>query len=236
MADVTKLKGSHTLKFGADGRLFRTFANRLQTMIAPDFSFANTYTKGPLDNSTAAPLGQELAALLMGIPGGSMTRNPTASYATQNKYFGVYLQDDIKLTPRLTLNLGLRYEYEWPLTERFNRLVTAFDANATSPIAAQATANMRDLRQDSDSGTAALRLRGQGRADVRRARRQPQPVQREQRRVDAAHRPRVSGSTRRPCCAPATASTSARSAWTPSSRSRPASRSRRRSRRRSTTA
>jgi hypothetical protein len=141
VADVTRLKGSHTLKFGADGRLFRTFANRVQTMIAPDLSFANTYTKGPLDNSTAASLGQELAALLMGIPGGSMTRNPTASYATQNKYFGTYLQDDIKLTPRLTINLGLRYEYEWPLTERFNRLVTAFDANATSPIAAQAAAN-----------------------------------------------------------------------------------------------
>jgi outer membrane receptor protein involved in Fe transport len=141
VGDVTKLHGSHTLKFGADGRLFRTFANRVQTTISPDLSFANTYTKGPLDNSTAASLGQELAALLMGIPGGSMTRNPTATFAAQNKYFGVYLQDDIKVTPKLTVNLGLRYEYEAALTERFNRLVTAFDASATSPIAAQAIAN-----------------------------------------------------------------------------------------------
>jgi hypothetical protein len=141
VGDVTHLKGPHTLRFGADGRLFRTFANRVQTSIAPDLSFANTYTKGPQDNSTAASLGQEFAALLMGIPGGSMTRNPTATYAAQDKYAGVYLHDDWKVSSRLTLNMGLRYEMEWPLSERFNRLVGTFDPNATSPVAAQAIAN-----------------------------------------------------------------------------------------------
>jgi hypothetical protein len=143
--DLTKVKGSHTFIFGADGRLARTFANRVQTTISPDVSFATTYTKGPLDNSTAASLGQELAALLLGIPGGSMTRNPTVSFAGQTKSFAAYLQDDIKATPRLTLNLGLRYQHEWPLTERFDRLVTTFDATATSPIAAQAIANYASI-------------------------------------------------------------------------------------------
>ncbi len=141
VGDVTRVQGAHTFRFGADGRLFRTFANRYQTTISPDLSFANTYTRGPQDNSTAAPLGDELTALLLGIPGGSMTRNPTASYAAQNKYFGVYFQDDLKLTAKLALNLGLRYEMEWPLTERFDRLVAAFDSTAASPIAAQAIAN-----------------------------------------------------------------------------------------------
>src|SRR5262249_19914134 len=103
-----RLKGSHTFRFGADGRLFRTFANRYQTSISPDFTFANTYTKGPLDNSTAASLGQEFAALLMGIPGGSMNQNPTATYAAQNTSAGFIVQDDIKLTRRLTVNVGLR--------------------------------------------------------------------------------------------------------------------------------
>lgn len=139
VANATKLHGSHTLRFGIDLRLFRTFGNRFQTAISPDFSFPNNYTRGPLDNATAAPVGQELAALLLGIPGGSMAR--TASFAAQNKYMGLFFQDDWKLTPRLTLNLGLRYEMEWPVTERFDRLVASFDATTASPIDAQARAN-----------------------------------------------------------------------------------------------
>jgi hypothetical protein len=141
VGDLTRIEGAHTFRFGADARLFRTFANRYQTTISPDLSFANTFTRGPLDNSAAAPLGQELAALLLGIPGGSMTRNPTATFAAQNKYFAAFFQDDVKLTTKLMLNLGLRYEMEWPLTERYNRLVAAFDASVANPIAAQAIAN-----------------------------------------------------------------------------------------------
>ncbi len=137
-ADITKLKGSHTLKAGVDIRLLRTFGERHPAIISPDFTFANTYTKGPLDNASAAPLGQELAALLTGIPGGNMTT--ATSYAAQNTYFGLYFQDDYKLSPKLTLNLGLRYELERPATERFNRLVAGYDFNAHSPVEAQAQA------------------------------------------------------------------------------------------------
>ncbi|MDP2998724.1 MAG: TonB-dependent receptor [Bryobacterales bacterium] len=139
VALATKLKGSHTWRFGVDLRLFRTFGNRYPAVISPDLSFPNTYTRGPLDNSTAAPVGQELASMLVGITGGSMTRS--ASYAAQNKYMGLFFQDDWKLTPRLTLNLGLRYEMEWPVTERFDRLAAGFDATSPSPIDAQARAN-----------------------------------------------------------------------------------------------
>lgn len=139
VADATKLKGSHSWRFGLDLRLFRTFGNRYPAAIAPDFSFPNTYTRGPFDNSTAAPVGQELAALLLGIPGGSMTRS--ASYAAQNKYTGLFFQDDWKLTTRLNLNLGLRYEMEWPVTERYDRLVAGFDSTVANPIEAQARAN-----------------------------------------------------------------------------------------------
>src|SRR5262249_45359575 len=93
------------------------------------------------DNAAAAPLGQELAALLLGVPGGSMTRNPTATFAAQNKYLGVFFHDDVKLTRRLTVNIGLRYEMEWPVTERYDRLVGSFDTAVASPIATQAIAN-----------------------------------------------------------------------------------------------
>ncbi|HLJ16587.1 MAG TPA: TonB-dependent receptor [Bryobacteraceae bacterium] len=141
IADATKLAGSHSIRFGLDARLLRTFANRYPAAIAPDLSFSSTYTQGPLDNSPSAPVGQQLAAMLMGIPGGSVTAPATNSYAIQDKYLGLYIQDDFRLTPKLTLNLGLRYEMEWPVTERFNRLVAGFASTTPNPIAAQAIAN-----------------------------------------------------------------------------------------------
>jgi len=137
--NFTRLQGNHNLKFGSEFRVYRAFANRFPTDISPDLNFPNTYTKGPLDNATAAPIGQELASLLLGIPGGSMSRS--ASYATQDKYLALYLHDDFKVSRKLTLNLGLRYELETPLTERFDRLVAGFAFNQSNPLEAQAKAN-----------------------------------------------------------------------------------------------
>ncbi len=138
-ATATKLHKAHNLRFGADFRVYRAFGNRYPRAASPDFSFPNTYTKGPLDNSPAAAIGQELAAMLLGIPGGSMERR--ASSAMQEKYLGLYLQDDFKLSSRLTLNLGLRYELETPVTERYDRLVAGFAFSEANPIEVAARAN-----------------------------------------------------------------------------------------------
>jgi hypothetical protein len=137
---LNKELGSHAIRFGADGRLFRTFSNRYPGSISPDFTFPNTYTKGPLDNSAASSLGQELAAMLLGIPGGSITSGSTLNYALQNKYSGAFVQDDFKLTKKLTLNLGIRYELETGPTERYNRLLGTFNPSVASPVAAAAAA------------------------------------------------------------------------------------------------
>jgi Carboxypeptidase regulatory-like domain/TonB dependent receptor len=136
---LTKLQGNHNLKFGADARWYHANGNRYPRATAPDLSFSNTYTRGPLDNSPAAPIGQELASLLLGVPGGSMER--TASFAMQDKFIGFYLHDDFKVSAKITLNLGLRYEIETPLTERFNRLVAGFDFDTPNPVEAAARAN-----------------------------------------------------------------------------------------------
>src|SRR5581483_2871115 len=56
--------------------------------------------------------------------------------ASQSYYFAEYIQDDWRVTKKLTLNLGLRYDLDTPRTERYNR-INYFDPNAPSPIANQ---------------------------------------------------------------------------------------------------
>ena len=78
--------------------------------------------------------------MLLGLPtGGSFDIN--GKQVSQAKYFALYLQDNYRIAPKLTLNLGLRYERDLPTTERHNNAVNGFDAAATSPINAQAQAN-----------------------------------------------------------------------------------------------
>jgi hypothetical protein len=137
----TWLLGNHNLRFGTDVRFYRSFGNRFPTDIAPDFNFATSaaFLRGPLDNAAAAPLGQDLGAFLLGIPAGSMSRS--ASFAAQDKFFGFFLQDDFKVTQKLMLNLGLRYELETPITERYDRLVAGFAFGQSNPLEAAAQAN-----------------------------------------------------------------------------------------------
>ena len=138
-ATFTRLHGNHNLRFGPDFRVYRQNFHRFPLDTAPQLVFNSNYTRGPLDSSAAPTVGGELASFLLGIPGGELDK--TASYAQQDKWFGLFVQDDWKVTPRLTLNLGLRYEYETPLTERYNRSVAHFAFDQASPIQAQAQAN-----------------------------------------------------------------------------------------------
>jgi hypothetical protein len=136
---ISSLRGRHNLKFGADFRIYGASGNRFPQSISPDLNFTPTYTRGPFDNSAAAPIGQELASMLLGIPDGSMVRS--ASFAMQDRYLGAYFHDDFQVTPRLTLNLGLRYEIEQPLTERDDRLVAGFAFDTPNPIESAARGN-----------------------------------------------------------------------------------------------
>lgn len=138
-ASLTRLQGAHNIKTGVDMRVYRAFGARYPTSVSPDLPFNSTYTRGPLDNSPGAPMGQELASMLFGIPAGSMS--VAASSALQDKYFALFIHDDFKVNSRLTLNLGLRYELETPMTERYDRLVAGFAFDESNPIEAQARAN-----------------------------------------------------------------------------------------------
>ncbi len=138
-ASATRFLGSHSVKWGGEFRLQRehsySFGNG-----SPLLNFNNNYTRGPLDNSGGAPIGDGIASFLFGIPtGGNVDIN--ASSATQSKFTGLYVQDDWRIHRRLTLNAGLRWEYETAPTERFNRAVLGFDFNTANPVQPQAQAN-----------------------------------------------------------------------------------------------
>ncbi|MEK7406899.1 MAG: carboxypeptidase-like regulatory domain-containing protein [Acidobacteriota bacterium] len=129
---VTQIRGNHSLRYGGEYRILQENEYTFGT-VSPRVEFGATWTRGPMDNSPVAPIGQGLASFLLGIPtGGYIDRNP--SYAEQSGYLGLFLHDDWKLTRKLTVNLGLRWELEMPTTERYNRSNRGFDFAAVNPI------------------------------------------------------------------------------------------------------
>jgi hypothetical protein len=136
--DVVKIAGRHSLKMGADIRELRE-SNVGYGNSQGNYSFNTNWTRGPLDNSTSAPLGQDFASFMLGLPtGGGYDLN--AFRTNQSKYMALFIQDDWRIKPNFTINAGLRFEHEFGTTERFNRSVNGFDLTASSPIAAAAMA------------------------------------------------------------------------------------------------
>ncbi|MDZ4800551.1 MAG: TonB-dependent receptor, partial [Bryobacteraceae bacterium] len=136
--NITQNRGNHSLRFGGELRIFQENRTTLGNYV-PLLDFQAAYTRGPLDNSPTAPIGQGMASFLLGIPTGG-GRDLNASYAQQSRYMGIFLHDDWKVSPSLTLNIGLRWEVETPTTERYNRTIRGFDGPVTNPIEAQARA------------------------------------------------------------------------------------------------
>ncbi len=138
---VTIVRGSHTVKTGGEFRLYRFYPFQYFTPQG-SFSFDRTFTRGPIAPSglaeTVSGSGSALASFLLGLPS-SGNREAVTALSIYKKYGAGFVQDDWKVRPNLTLNLGVRYEIETGTGEA-NQLVTNFDVGTASPINGQTRA------------------------------------------------------------------------------------------------
>lgn len=139
LASVTKTLGRHNLKWGGDLRLRRINYFNLGGG-GGSYAFNRTFTRGPNPN-LFTNTGNSIASLLLGLPASGNVPT-TVGVAMQNYYLGFYFQDDIRLNNQLTMNVGLRYEAETPLTERYDQL-NAFHVDLASPVRNAAFPNLK---------------------------------------------------------------------------------------------
>lgn len=140
-AVLNKSLGAHSLKMGVEARVYRedsAFTSNDQT---GQFVFDNTYTRQNSASGTDTNGLQAFAAFLLGLPTTTQIVR-RADYSEYSKTFGIFLQDDLRVTRNLTVNMGLRYEFETPLVERNNKSVSGFDVAYVQPIEATVKARL----------------------------------------------------------------------------------------------
>jgi hypothetical protein len=124
---LTKLLGNHSAKFGFDARKMAVATVETQEM-GGSFGFNKNFT------SLNGVGGHEVASLLLGLPVSGSAPANRGGGEWYTRYYGVYLQDDWRVSSRFTLNYGVRLEHEDGLREINNRQTVAFDRNAVSPL------------------------------------------------------------------------------------------------------
>jgi hypothetical protein len=129
--NVTKIIGGHNLKIGAESRFL--LLNYLQPGYPQGHLSYNRAITMQNPNVSNSAQGNGIASMLLGWgSGGNYHLDPPS--ASASRYLGFYAQDDWKVTRKLTLNVGLRYDFDLTRTERYNRY-SWFDPTAPSPIA-----------------------------------------------------------------------------------------------------
>jgi trimeric autotransporter adhesin len=136
-AAFSKFFGTHTFKVGAD---FRKIG--VDTYIpgngAGFFDFDKDTTSSTGTSISNNNDGNSLASFLLGYPSGSASRISSISVSTPlnlfTYYYGGYVQDDWRVSPKLTLNYGLRIEHEDGMHELNNNFTVGFDPKVTNAL------------------------------------------------------------------------------------------------------
>jgi hypothetical protein len=107
--------------------------------VQPQFDFNGNWTRQSAITGGGTGVGSTFGSFLLGLPsGGNAPVNANGMYS--QRFLAFYFQDDWRVTPRLTVNLGMRWDVQTPITERYDRMTSQFDLNQINPISASAQA------------------------------------------------------------------------------------------------
>ena len=141
-ANVSQTTGRHSLKYGFE------WAQLLHSTAASgnasgSWAFDTVWSRQNYGRRLSTPLdGNGAADLLLGyMNSGNIPFND--STLRRQPYVAGFIQDDWRIHPRLTLNIGLRYDIQFPMYEINNRLVSGFDFQSLNPVSDQVLANWR---------------------------------------------------------------------------------------------
>jgi len=142
-ANMTQVLGTMTFHYGGEFRILQDGAGNFGNQSGA-FRFTSDWTRRRYDTGETG-FGSSFASFLLGIPSGGATNQPSefnrnANRFSSQRYYGFYVQNDWRMTKRLTVNLGLRWDYQRPSIERFDRQVSVFDPTALNPISDAAQA------------------------------------------------------------------------------------------------
>ena len=124
-------KGRNTFNIGGEFRRSYQDDNEEQTE-GGHFSFSSNETSDPTSPNFSS-YGSPFASFLLGLPD-AVNRSNSQELRLRNVDVSPYVQDDIKLTPKLTLNVGVRWDIQVPFTENHN-LIVFFNPKGTDPAA-----------------------------------------------------------------------------------------------------
>lgn len=132
LGSVNKIWGKHNLKLGVDARRMEYLTSILGNIFLVNSTPG--FTREVWDNAASeVTSGDSFASFLLGAPNnGNADFNVRPYYRAW--YVAPYLNDDWKVSSKLTINLGLRWDFNTPPDEKYNRLVRGFDSSSPSPL------------------------------------------------------------------------------------------------------